>query len=300
MRPNRKLTKKPHAAVKRKPAIAKGKSTVRLLLLISLIIAACIGGGYFLLNKNSSSTVNPEAVRQTEQKLSYIQDPILRRHFAVMSNVKKVRIIEPAHPKLIEEVEIIDPVNKIINAKYWNEQNGKRMNYLIAMGDTFYAQDTAGNTWWKGIHKINKDYFGDSAVFGDFYSDHYRYVTNNGEELCPGNSLLICYKYAISTGGIKANSNKLWFDNREYLLRKLVITIDMPGTDPYETDYEYGNINIQAPSLIKDIPPGKEDLFYENQFKKLKGEPVTSDIPENEQTPADPNATPTLMIINQQ
>jgi polyhydroxyalkanoate synthesis regulator phasin len=146
------------------------------------------------------------------------------------------------------------------NTHFISTSDGKEVWNIITIGNIRYAKDYTDNKWWKQVEENVKE--GDSNMFDtkkmkeeimkDFKEKEdkteYRKV---GEEPC-GN--LTCFKYQVINSQLKNTTQYIYFDNKEYLMRKMLLVEESYSS---ETEFSYGNIDIKEPSPVKEAKAGQ-------------------------------------------
>lgn len=252
-----------------------------------IIIVAVLAGGYVLLQSGKlpiSAPVLPGislgTPRVTEAEFSFIDDPLIRKHFAAQANVTTYRT--KAHDLIAQKGSLnvfeVQVRGEKDTAFYnWHESDGKKGGELIAIGDTTYIKDYKDGTWWKQTIKPeerpkNKDEGErEPADFKEEYTGlkvkppKYEKL---GEEACGS---LTCYKYKEVDPQIAEASRIFWFDKGKLLLRR-----EESGFGEWRatTEYEYDAINIRPPTPTKDVPAGHNIYEYMGT-----GAPIPSGAP---------------------
>jgi outer membrane lipoprotein-sorting protein len=119
---------------------------------------------------------------------------------------------------------------------------------IITIGNAVYTK--AGDTWWKETidqgndKRSNKKDDKSSQDFEPVKPTQYSKV---GKEACGD---LQCYKYEVNDPGNPDTEQFIWFDDKEYKLRKL--TFETTDTVSEQT-FEYINVKINKPSPTKDL-----------------------------------------------
>jgi hypothetical protein len=134
-----------------------------------------------------------------------------------------------------------------------NPDNGKTEAYeTIIIGNTTYTKDASDGKWWK---KVNKETSVDESTADNFKfeipsatasAEERTTFEKEGKEAC---GKLTCFKYHSMTGG-SSEMTYLWFDDTQYLLRKMEF-ISSEGEKSTIT-YQYDNVSVTAPSPTKD------------------------------------------------
>lgn len=177
-----------------------------------------------------------------------------------------------------------------------SSENGKESFNMITIGDTTYTKDYTDNKWFKQV--IAKEPSGTPApVQNDIKTtfDDKKQMEDKTEfkaldkEAC-GN--LTCFKYQIISTTDDGAINYMWFDDREYLLRKEAMT--GKNGDVNESTFSYDNANISAPSPVKEGEPGVGSIpgMSESDKKALEqaqkdAQNAQQNVPQDFAPPAD-------------
>ena len=138
----------------------------------------------------------------------------------------------------------------------------------MTINDTTYVKDYSDNKWWKQTKKevpVQKDNTQNTPIKQDFENIvsqptpmPSKEPQKIGEEPCPNIPSLTCYKYSEVDAFMGSTSKTIfWFDNKDYLRRK-----ESQENGEGWSEFEYDNINIQAPSPTKEVPAGKDISEY--------------------------------------
>lgn len=255
-----KQVKKPKQ-VKRKRVFKaeKGKISGVAIIVIAVVVLA-VGGGIFFLSKNGSGSGSPLTALQgaTLNPNCELKDPELCKfinNWKVMKNYSMSSVTTDssgAKSESLYEIAGDDSLRMLAKEK------GKDIMEMITIGKTTYTKDYTDNKWWKHTYEETNEETNneltkeitETTSFDDTKAveDKTEYKAM-GKEAC-GN--LNCFKYQIVTPG--DNSTQLiWFDDREYLLRKQS-SIDEEG-NVFEGTFTYNNVSISAPSPVKEGTP---------------------------------------------
>jgi hypothetical protein len=276
----------------------RGGISPKFIVIGGVIILAVAAGGYFMFNNSSSETggiinkiTNPSG-KATENDFAGIQDPLLRKFYVAQSNITKIRTKLPVGDLpgavMVYELETTGGISSgKSNGSVWREQNGKKSSEYMTIGDTTYVKDYSDNKWWTQTKKpepVQKDTTQTAPLKQEFENlanqptpDPSTVPQKIGQEPCPNISSLTCYKYSESNTFAGSTSKTIfWFDDKDYLRRK-----EMQENGTGWTEYEYDNINIQAPSPTKEVPAGKDISEYMAQ-SYLQGITPQQNIPVQE------------------
>ncbi len=159
---------------------------------------------------------------------------------------------------------------KTTTATYELAAGGKRSHVVttiegkpyesIAIDNTTYIKDQSGNTWWKQTIEPSKaqEPTAPKTDFTEPSSDNkqsdkpqptYKLI---GKEAC-GN--LTCFKYQMVDPSAADQTNYIWFDIKDYQLRRM--RTEFNGGNSDDQTFSYNNVNINAPASTKDLGPNQ-------------------------------------------
>jgi len=134
-------------------------------------------------------------------------------------------------------------------------QNGKDVMDMIIIDDTTYTKDFSDGKWWKYTYKegeneeikdlTKKDEFNDVPTGED--KTQYKAM---GKEPCGD---MNCFKYQVIDPEDPDTIQYIWFDDKEYKLRKQTITTKDGETT--EATFSYNTVTVNAPSPVKEGTP---------------------------------------------
>jgi hypothetical protein len=259
-------TKRRKDKISRKKLVDTGFSRFRIIF-ASLIIFIILGLIYYFFagykqipSQDSFSHASPTGY--TEKDFDFIQDPILRKHYAAQNNIIKYTITttnsEIPDDKVIEDTEV---AGNRITMRVSKVTDGSETTRYIHLDDFFYIKDQQDGKWWKGRRNSTaRRSSTDSDMFktGSINAARSENLSLIGEERC---GTLMCYIYEETNPAItKLIPYKYWIDKNEFLLRK--VTYDV-GEVQFTEEYTYTNFSpITIPSPVKDIPEGDKVSDY--------------------------------------
>lgn len=255
--------------------MAKEKTQRGISPIVFLIIIAMVAGGIYLVAKQGNlpsgiSSLVPTGLvvpKATENDFAFIEDPLIRKHFAAQANVTAYRT--RSHDLIGQEgsFNVFEVQVKGNDAAFynWHEDSGKKNAELISIGDTTYIKDYKDGAWWKQTIKPEerpknedegeREPTNFKEEFEGLKAKPPKYE-KLGEEACGS---LTCYKYKEVDASIPEASRIFWFDKDKLLLRK-----EESGFGEWRATitYEYDAINIRAPFPTKDVPAGRNIYEY--------------------------------------
>ncbi len=223
------------------------------IVFIIAVIVVLIGGAFLLGGKGFIS------IKNSQPKISETQCKYDDKYFCkfmesfVNSKSYSIKMTSMGHDGKSEnliELSGDGSTHKVV----W--VNGGETYNIISIGNTVYTKDYIDNMWLKqaltpaasegALSKTTidlKDVF-DINVAAVISNGQYKKV---GKEPC---GELTCFKYELSNAEDERVRQFVWFDDSQYLIRK------MRKEDPATTmdlEYSYNNINIKTPSLVKEL-----------------------------------------------
>jgi outer membrane lipoprotein-sorting protein len=235
----------------------KGISKSIVLVIIAVLLLA--GGGFYFMSQKGVGVSNPLSGmmgRALNPNCEY-KDPDLCKFFNNFKELKNYSMVSSAKYGG-ESIESRFEMVGEDKTHMMSSQGGKEMMNTITIGDSTYTKDLTDNKWFKQTYKKDptitpiesdskiKDTFDDKKQMMD--KTEYKAL---GKEAC-GN--LNCFKYQIISSGDEGSTNYIWFDDREYLMRKEEIT-DKDGNTSTST-FSYDGVSISVPSPVKEGEPG--------------------------------------------
>lgn len=145
--------------------------------------------------------------------------------------------------------------NKGANSHLVMAIQGKPFETII-IGTTRYTK-TGDGTWWKEVIEQ-----ADVSASTSTYDPSFEEPTTGSEPDktsykkigTEGCGTLTCFKYQIIDPESPGTTQFLWFDNKDYQLRRMYVeSVD----GKFDQTYTYQNVTVTAPSPSKDLPAGQ-------------------------------------------
>ncbi|MDO8591939.1 MAG: hypothetical protein Q7R60_03405 [bacterium] len=132
--------------------------------------------------------------------------------------------------------------------------NGQEQGNVVVFSGVTYSKDYTDGQWFKYAASdtskpealdLKKEF-----VKGDFKADNGQKIdyVKAGTEKCGS---LNCYKYQIKDPTKPTEEGFLWFDTKDYLMRRVTIKDSNNNAD---MTLSYSAVSISAPSPTKDVP----------------------------------------------
>jgi len=143
------------------------------------------------------------------------------------------------------------------NSHFTMSENGKELSNMIIIGNTTYTKDMTDGKWTKFTYKAED---GKKSLFNfdpEEMKKQFKDVVNEtedktvykamGKEACGS---MQCFKYEIVNPLNPKTKEYLYFDDQEYVMRKM--RIEDEGGMITETMFEFKAVTIKEPSPIKE------------------------------------------------
>lgn len=243
------------------------------VVLAVVVVAVVAVGGYVMLQKNKSSTgkmmlpeiklpgagLNPNCELKDPDLCKYVNKFSTMTQFE--SGFSGRTVTTDKSGKKSESLWEMEGTGKSHFVTY---DAGKELFNTIIIGDTTYTKDMKDNKWWKYVAKKEEGketegMFDPEKIkkeFADAFKEEKDKTTYKkiGKEACGS---LTCFKYQMMNPDV-AVTEYLYFDDREYLMRKMRIESEGSVT---ETVYDYNKVSVKEPSPVKEGEPGFNTLF---------------------------------------
>ena len=231
-----------------------GFGTVGIVLAV-VGVALVVGIGWFITQsskKDTNTSTLPSAIKNAQCDYN---DKNLCTFFAG-HKISKSYAVEYTAGTGAEQT--VTTVKSESPTKFSMSITGTTNYETITINNAYYVKATSG-TWWK--QTIPE---GDASLYGPHLNDKLTepgtqelsadntYYESQGKEQC-GDSLA-CFKYQVIDPKDTASKAHIWFDDKEYKLRRMQNT----GTaNPFNATYTYNKVTITAPTPVQDLAPGQ-------------------------------------------
>lgn len=262
--------------------MSKQTGVAPIAIIIAIVLILLAGGGYFLVSRSGSL---PSALPSLPGALSLnsnckYNDPDLCKFVNNWKDMKNysAKSISTSKDGKFETLMEISGADKF---HMLSSENNKESYNLITIGDTTYTKDYTDNKWWKQKTDKKTDDLKSQVEFkvpeattdSQQVEDKTTYKSM-GKEACASKQ---CFKYQVINPDVKDSTEYIWFDDKEYLLRK---SRTESGGVIDETEYAYDKVNVSEPSPTKDAKPGEVIIpgggtvpgFSQEEMKKIQEE----------------------------
>lgn len=231
-----------------------GLAQIQLALLIAVVIAA-VGLVGWKVNDNrstSSTSINKEV---QDKCTAAVNDALFCKFAGAFGNVGDYRVTVNSTDKTGTSVLELANDSKG-NSSMLVKVNGQEQGNIVVYSGVTYSKDYTDGQWFKFAASdtakpetvdLKKEF-----LKSDFKGDkgqklEYKKI---GTEKC---DKLTCYKYQSVDPEKTTETDFLWFDTKDYLLRRVTVNDSKAGTN-VEMTVTYASVVISAPSPTKDVP----------------------------------------------
>lgn len=222
-------------------------------LVLAVVVVLALGSvGYFVYNKNkdSGATAADKALQQAlkNAKCDY-DDKDLCKFFTSYKEQKYYTVNTTS--KSDGKTSNMTLKSEDSDKSYF-KLNGEVSYEVVTIGQTTYTK-AANGTWWKQTAKNDtattlKDeaspQLSEPEPTAEADKITYKKI---GTEKC-GN--LTCFKYQMIDPSDTKTTSYLWFDNKDYQLRRVQTTSEGSTMD---ATYSYAKVSISEPSPVKEL-----------------------------------------------
>lgn len=241
---------------------SKGLAPVIIVAIVAVLLAA--GGGlYFLTQKNgggsplssitsgnplSKVALNPNCKYNDPELCKFMNNWMVTKDYSV-SSVTSMGGMNTESTYSISGDDKFQMISKL---------NGKENSNMISIGDTTYTLDYTDSKWWKQTFKKEDTQSSEVSEITEQFDFNAEEVEDKTEykfiakEACGNKN---CFKYEIISPDMDLGKQFIWFDDSEYLMRKMRIE-SKEGTS--ESTFTYDNVSINVPSPVKEGAPGAQ------------------------------------------
>ena len=224
---------------------------------LSLIALVVVVGGIWLATKDggtdgskTSSSINKDVQSKC---MNDVNDELFCKFAGSFANVGDYKIT--ANISSQSGSSVLEVANDAKgNSSMVVKQNGQEQGNIIAYNGVTYSKDYSDGQWFKysasDATKPESVDLKKELVKGDFKADNGQKIDykNLGTEKCGS---LNCYKYQVNDPTKLDTEGFIWFDTKDYLLRRITAKDASTNTD---MTLSYSAVNISAPSPTKDVP----------------------------------------------
>lgn len=223
-------------------------------IIIAIVALVAVGGlvAWRVLGTNNGgdSVLNPVEKKIAEANCEY-DDKDLCKFFVSFKQHKSYKMSSVT----TSDGQTSTMSYEVDGDKYHSVMTGDFANETIVIGKDTYTKAPNG-TWWKQTAQTQNDDEAVSAPEVDYEEptddkDQPEAAKTTykalGKEACGD---LTCFKYQVIDPESADQTEYLWFDDKDYQLRRSVS--EGPGSKS-DTSFSYGNISVKAPDSYKTL-----------------------------------------------
>ena len=264
----------------------RGKMSAPVLIIIAVIVVA-LGGAGLYLSKTGNSPLSA-LVKAPLNPNCELKDPELCKFMNNWKDLKNFTIHSASKDSSGTSESTFEVQG---DNSHMSVNMGKDSMEMINLDNTTYTKDFSDGKWWKTTYDktksdqftkdiVNKDTFNESKAVED--KTTYKAL---GKEACGD---LMCFKYQVIDPADTSMTQYIWFDDKDYLLRKQSTTDNQGVTT--ESTFSYNNASISAPSPVKEGTPESMYGGQMNAADKANLEQMQQDM--QQQIQSNPQSIP--------
>ena len=226
-----------------------------LLALLVVIVLAAIGAVAWKVNDNRSTTTTSINKEVQDKCTTAVNDEQFCKCAGAFGNVGDYKVTVNSTDQTSTSVLELANDSKG-NSSMLVKVNGQEQGNVVVYSGVTYSKDYTDGQWFKFAASdtakpetvdLKKEF-----LKSDFKGDNGQKLEYKkiGTEKCDA---LTCYKYQVVDPEKTTETDFLWFDTKDYLLRRATVNDSNAGTN-VEMTITYGSVVISLPSPTKDVP----------------------------------------------
>ncbi|MBI2592309.1 hypothetical protein HYW36_02415 [Candidatus Saccharibacteria bacterium] len=219
-------------------------------LTLAAVVIIVAGGGIYLATNNNGTSVNKELQSKCTTE---VNDETFCKFVGIFGNAGDYKVnVNTNDQSGATALELASDSQG--NSSMLVKKDGQEQGSVIVFNGVTYLKDYTDNQWFKySSTDANKPEVLDlkkEFAKGDFKGEQGQKLEYKkiGTEKC-GN--LTCFKYQIVDPQKPNEEGFIWFDTKDYLLRRVTAK---NGADTTEMTLVYAKVSIGEPSPTKAIP----------------------------------------------
>lgn len=237
------------------------------IMALITILVICIVGALFTTGRRVNQTLQLSSMETFDACYELVNDEPLCKFAAkdeataddsyVLSitttseNSEEINIIKAENPKKTSST---------------THQNGDLIDETIILGNEIYIKDYSDNVWAHYTEEAEEDT--EETISYDFTSETSEDVQSfkddhkfEAMEQCDDK---MCYKYKITHDADTNSYSYLWFDDQEFLTRR-ILTVDTDTST--NMAFEYKAVTIDVPTPTKEISLEDLEEFLDTDYE---------------------------------
>lgn len=242
----------------------RGSGHPLVILAIIVAVIGVAGAGYFVFNKNKDKASDSVASGLTKAEVSQLKEECKKEYndddlckflstWADMKDYQSTITTNDENGASVMTMVLNDDKSQLIIAT-----NATESFNVISIGKTTYTKDPSDGKWWKQVSPDTEvestvdDYKFDTANDKSTESGDTTTYASKGKEACGDRS---CFKYQVVDSVEKDTIQFVWFDDKDYLLRRW--SYEYKDGNKSDSVYTYDSVKVDEPSPIKEVPAGQ-------------------------------------------
>jgi hypothetical protein len=234
----------------------KGIGHLGLILAVVVVLAAG-GAGYFVYSKNKNGGYSNATIKAALEnaKCDYDDEDLCKFFTGWKALGAYSMVATTTDGSTTSTMSVKSEGDDKSHVKLTGEMDME----IVTIGDATYTK-AADGTWWKQTQTTSdestnynddiKTAFDEPSTTAEADKTSYKKL---GKEKC---GELNCFKYQVVDPADTANDSYLWFDDRDYQLRRTQ-TVSKDGKTNFDAIFSYDDVNIKEPSPVKELGPNQ-------------------------------------------
>ena len=236
------------------PNSEKGFAPIAIIAVVLVVAVA----GYFVFSKSGSgggSSLPGVPAGVTLNPNCKLNDPDLCKFTNNFKEIKDYSVKSTTTAKGQPTTEMLVETQGDNKSHMVMTTDGKEAMNTITIDQTTYTKDYTDNKWWKQVapkETSQPEVMKDETNIKDEITTQEDKTTYKkiGKEACGS---MQCFKYQVISPDNTDSTEYIYFDDRDYQLRK-TRSEGKDGTIS-EAEYAYSGVNVSVPSPTKDAKP---------------------------------------------
>jgi outer membrane lipoprotein-sorting protein len=253
----------------RKRHSEKGLAPLVLIIIVAVVVAAA--GGFLYMSKSGGNLVSsiPGVGSMMQPSDCPYSDSNICKFMASYTTTKDMTMTSVVTQSNGKKMESIIEVSGDTKFHMVSKDGSKEVSNMISIDDTTYTKDYSDNSWMKFTqpkeaqelkNNIKKSLFEEPTGEPNTTPVPQTTFKSLGKEACGS---LQCFKYQMMEPSMTDATQYIWFDDREYKMRRTQTTTEDGAIS--DTIYAYTTVSINVPSPVKELPD------YGSALKKVPG-----------------------------
>lgn len=244
-----------------------------ILAIVVVLVAGGVGWWVWQKNKNDKGTATQSQLDAVKNAKCDYEDKDICKFFASWKATD--------YYTMSATTEAGDKTSTITAQSEGDDKThitlGGELTYeIITIGNVLYTK--AGDTWYKQTlaePEIEEHTNSAEVTFTEPSQDDEVPITYKkiGTEKCGDHT---CFKYQIMNDGLPGTTQYIWFDDKNYQLRRVQVSDE---SSTYDATFNYEKVSIKEPSPVKDLAPNQYIVPGQSEPTTL---PSSGDIPNAE------------------